>query len=136
MTEDQDPVSVTRSEERLRADTRRVAVGRAVLRRTVVVEERTITVQVRHEEAHLEVVPFDEPHPLDDERGGAHAALPEFLLHREEIVVTKRLVPVERVGLRVDRVAETERVVEEVRVERIEVTGSPDVDLGEAPEAG
>jgi uncharacterized protein (TIGR02271 family) len=115
-----DDSSMTRSEERLSVTTRRVPFGKAVLRKVVVVEQRTITVEVAHEEVRLEIVPLD---GAEDDPGvpGAHAALPELVLSEEQIVVTKRVVPVERVRLVVDAVTEVRPVTAEVRQERIDV---------------
>lgn len=109
---------MTRSEERLRITTERVPVARAVLRKVIVVEQRTITVEVAHEEVRLETVPLEQD---GDAAGGAHLALPELVLHEEQLVVTKRIVPVERVRPIVVAVAEERTVSEPVRIERISV---------------
>lgn len=115
-----DGVEMTLSEERLTPFVQRVPVARAVLRKRVVVEQRTITVEVRHEEATMDVLPIDEQ---DHVVAGAHMALPEMVLHEEQIVVTRRIVPVERVRLAVDAVAGEQRVSADVRRERLEVDG-------------
>ena len=116
-----DDASMIRSEERLRVGTRRVPVRRAILRRTVVVEQRTITVEVRHEEVHLEIVDDDGTGraPLT----GEHVDLPEYDLHEEEVVVTKRIVPTERVRLRVVPVTVEQQVTADVRHEEISTSG-------------
>lgn len=120
----EDRAEVVRSEERLDVSTRRVPFGRAVLRKVIVVEQRTVTVDVAHEEVRLEIVPIgddaDEVAPH-----GAHVALPELVLSEEQIVVTKRVVPVERVRLRVDEVALDVRVSEDVRREQVDVVHVP-----------
>lgn len=118
-----DDSSMTRSEERLAVSVRRVAVGKAVLRRVVVVEQRTITVEVAHEEVRLEVTSFDGDQPENVEVRGAHLALPDLVLSEEQIIVTKRTVPVERVRLMVDSVPTSRAVTEALRLERIDVTG-------------
>ena len=114
---------MTRSEEQLRVTTRSIPIGRAVLRKTVVVEQRTVTVEIRHEEVHLEVLPIDSPETVEDAARGAHLALPDLVLRREEIVITKRLVPVERVRLEVRPVTEQRSITADVRHEEIETTG-------------
>lgn len=116
--------TMTRSEERLSVRVERAAVARAVLRRRIVVEERLIRVQVRHEEADLEIVPLEEPRPLDARQGPAHLAPAEFVLHREEVVISRRLVPVERVRLTVDQVRTVHEAVEEVRREQVDLERS------------
>lgn len=117
-----DDTSMTRSEERLAITTRRVPIGRAVLRKVVVIEERTITVEVAHEEVRLEVVPFDGDETESAEARGAHVALPELVLSEEQIVVTTRTVPVERVRLVIDSVDEARVLTEELARERVEVS--------------
>ena len=106
---------MTLSEERLDVSTRIVPTGRAVLRRRIVTERRTIEVEVRREEAVLEVLPADGTEPS----GASHLALPELVLHEEQVVVTKRIVPVERVRLQVTPVTEQQQVVDDVRREQL-----------------
>lgn len=113
------PVEVIRSEERLDATTRRVPVARAVLRKVIVVEQRTITVDVAHEEVRLEVLPLGEDR--SDGSFGAHVALPEIVLHEEQVVVTKRVVPVERVLARIATVTSDAQVTADVRREQVDV---------------
>jgi uncharacterized protein (TIGR02271 family) len=113
---------IVRSEERLEVTTRRRVTGKAVLRKRIVVEQRTITVDVAHEEVELVVVPFDADEDEETEAAhGAHLALPDLVLHREEIVVTKRTVPVERVRVDVRTVTEQREVTEDVRREQVEI---------------
>ena len=115
---------MTLSEERLAVSTQRVPVTRAVLRKVIVVERRTITVDVAHEEIRLEQIPIDEAEVGADEQAGprgAHLAFPEIVLHREELIVTKRLVPVERVRAEIVSVTEERRITEDVRREQLDV---------------
>jgi stress response protein YsnF len=123
--------AMTRSEERLRVRTEQVPATRVRLVKYVVTEEVQVTVPVRREEVRLEEVPLDAPDPepgeslapeqesgLRDERqpGG----LPEELvLHREEPVVSVRVVPTERVRLRTDVVEGQERISGQVQREQI-----------------
>lgn len=113
------PVEVIRSEERLDATSRRVPVARAVLRKVIVVEQRTITVEVAHEEVRLEILPLGGDR--SDESRGTHVALPEIVLHEEQVVVTKRVVPVERVLARIATVTSDAQVTADVRREQVDV---------------
>lgn len=122
-----DDGAMTRSEERLRVGTERVAATRARLVKYVVTENVTITVPIRREEIRVEQVPID----AVDEVGGdflvptestGAAGLPaEIILHTERPVVTVEVVPVERVRLRTEVVQDTETVTEQVQREQIAV---------------
>lgn len=114
--------SMLRSEERLRITNQRVPVGKAVLRKIIVVEQRTITVDVAHEEIRLDYEPFvDENHDLGT---ALHLALPELVLHEEQLVITKRTVPTERVRPTIVTVPGTYELTEDLRHEVIELTRS------------
>jgi stress response protein YsnF len=115
----EDRAEVVRSEERLDVTTRRVPFARAVLRKVIVVEQRTITVDVAHEEARLEILPIGEE--WTDESRGVHVALPDLVLSEEQVVVTKRVVPVERVRMRVEEVVMDASVTGDVRREQVDV---------------
>jgi uncharacterized protein (TIGR02271 family) len=126
------PVSATqqhdvlRSEERLDVTTRRMPIGRAVLRKTIVVEQRTITVDVAHEEVTLEHLPFDGSEAEETEEAhAAHLALPDLVLYEEQVVITKRMVPTERVRVEISTVTEDRRITEDLRKERIDVSDGP-----------
>lgn len=114
---------LVRAEERLAVTTRRVPIGRAVLRKRIVVERRTITVDVAHEEVVLDHEPFDGEET--DAAHGAHLALPEVVLHEEQIVVTKRIVPVERVRVKIESVQEERQVTADLRHEEVDVLHDP-----------
>jgi stress response protein YsnF len=124
--------AMTRSEERLQVRTEQTAATRVRLVKYVVTEEVQVTVPVRREEIRIEEVPLDAPDPgpgesLADE--GRHAepvaatdGLPgEIVLHREEPVVSVRVVPAERVRLRTDVVQGQETVSDRVQREQIVV---------------
>jgi len=129
---------VVRSEEQLRVRTRTEVTGRVLVRKRVVSQEVTQTVTLRREELVVEELPAgDQP--------GTTAALTdtdaeeiELVLHEERVVVTS--VPVERVRVRVHRVAEEVAVSEVLRRERIAfdvvptattaATGSPTTEPG------
>jgi stress response protein YsnF len=131
---------MTRSEEKLRVGTERVATTRARLVKYVVTEEVQITVPIRREEIRVEEVPLDAPDLGPGEslvgpdgdvvgRGGHHGAvggLPdEIVLHTERPVVSVEVVPVERVRLRTETVQGQEQVTERVQREQIVVDETP-----------
>ena len=110
------------SEEELDVTTETRAAERVRLRKQVVTEEVTVTVQVRREE--LVIV----REPIDRDAVGAPAAdafedtaETVIVLHAEEPVVGRRVVPVERVKLRRDMVVENVDIREPVRKERADV---------------
>jgi uncharacterized protein (TIGR02271 family) len=116
--------AMTRSEEELRVGTTKREAGRARLRKYVVTENVTQTVPVQREEVRIEREPItdanvgeamDGPAISDEEH--------EVVLHEEQPVVEKRVVPQERVRLDKDVRTDEETVSEEVRKERIEADG-------------
>lgn len=114
-------------QEQLHATTTRVPTGVAVLKKTVVSELRTVTVEVRREEVELVVRPW-----VDDGQdlpAGAHVALPELVLYEEEIVVTRRLVPRERVRLLTVSVTELREISATVRHEVVDLQTGPGADV-------
>jgi len=115
-----DAVTVIRSEERLSATTVRTATERVRIRRVVVTEERTVTVQLRREELVIEREPIDGG-PASDAEPPAPITL---VLHAEELVPTTRVVPVERVSVLVDRIVEMRTVSDSVQKERVDVQTS------------
>jgi stress response protein YsnF len=125
---------MTRSEERLRVGTERVATTRARLVKYVVTEEVTLTVPVRREEIRVEQVPVDAPDPGPGESlspdtgagGGTSSGLPdEIVLHAERPVVSVEVVPVERVRLRTDVVTEQQQVTDQVQREQVVLDQDP-----------
>ena len=113
--------AMTRSEERLRVGTENTVAGRVRLRKYVVTEQVQQTVPVSHEEVRVEREPITEANVQAATSGPAITeAEHEVTLHRERPVVEKEAVPVERVRLAKERVAEEETVSGEVRKEQIE----------------
>jgi uncharacterized protein (TIGR02271 family) len=116
--------AMTRSEEHMHVGAERYETGRARLRKYVVTEGVQQTVPLRHEEVRLEREPI-----TDANRGDAMAgpeiteAEHEVTLHAERPVVQTETVPVERVRLSTEEVAEEETVTGEVRKERIAAEG-------------
>jgi stress response protein YsnF len=141
--------SMTRAEEQLRVRTEQVAATRVRLVKYVVTEQVQVTVPVRREEIRIEEVPLDAPDPgpgetlVDESAGeGRHAAtgtageggtagLPEeIVLHREEPVVSVRVVPAERVRLSTQLVQGQEQVGAQLQREQIVVDEEPIVPRG------
>jgi len=116
--------AMTRSEEELRVGKSAHERGRARLRKYIVTEEVQTTVPVQREEVRVEREPItdenveqalDGPELSEEEH--------EVVLHEEQPVVEKRVVPKERVALRKDTVTDEREVSEQVRKEQIESEG-------------
>jgi uncharacterized protein (TIGR02271 family) len=116
--------AMTRSEEELAVGTVKRERGRARLRKYVVTEQVETTVPVQREEVRVEREPITEAN-----REAAHSgpdiaeAEHEVVLHEEEPVVEKRVVPKERVRLSKDTEVDEHAVSEEVRKERVDFEG-------------
>lgn len=140
------PGSLIRSEERLSVGTERVPTGGARLEKFVVTETKTITVEVSREEVRLvRIGPDGSPADArdgDSLAGDQRVADPRvadparwMVLSEEQVVVTKRVVPVERVRLETYTVAGDQQVTADVRSEQIELqTDAPGGDGLGAPE--
>ncbi len=118
--------AMTRSEEEVRVGRAAEETGRVRLRKYVVTENVQTTVPVTHEEVRVE------REPITDDNIGAAMDGPELseeehevVLHEEQPVVEKRVVPKERVRLAKEAVTEEAPVSTEVRKERIETEGGP-----------
>jgi uncharacterized protein (TIGR02271 family) len=116
--------AMTRSEENLRVGTERVETGRARLRKYVETEDVNVPVTVTKEKVRLETEPitdanreraYDGPEIAEGEH--------EVTVAEERPIVSKETVPVERVRLAKDTVAEEQTVSESVRKERIDAEG-------------
>ena len=114
--------AMTRSEEELRVGTEARERGRVRLRKYVTTEQVTQTVPVRREKVRLEHEPASGA-DVDAETGGPEASDSEHevVLHEEQPVVEKRVVPKERVRLGKETVTEQQQVTDEVRKEQIDV---------------
>jgi uncharacterized protein (TIGR02271 family) len=116
--------AMTRSEEELAVGKRTRERGRVRLRKYVVIEQVEKTVPVRREEVRIEREPITEGNVEEAVSGPAISeAEHEVVLHEEEPVIEKRVVPKERVRLAKDTRTEEEQVSEEIRKERIEAEG-------------
>ncbi|MCW2986805.1 MAG: uncharacterized protein JWR63_4375 [Conexibacter sp.] len=116
--------AMTRSEEELTVGTTARESGRARLRKYVVTEQVETTVPVQREEVRIEREPI-----TDANRGDAldgpdiSEEEHEVVLHAEQPVVQKNVVPKERVRMDKDTVTEDQTVSDEVRKERIDAEG-------------
>ena len=116
--------AMTRSEERLVADTRTEETGKARLRKYVVTEQQQVTVPVSHEEVRIQREPITDANAGDAYDGPQISeAEHEVTLHAERPVVDTETVPVERVRLQKETVRDEESVSGEVRKEQIEFDG-------------
>jgi uncharacterized protein (TIGR02271 family) len=114
--------AMTRSEEELQVGTQPRERGRVRLRKYVTTDQVTQTLPVRREEVRLEHVPPTDANVDAATRGpevtdSGH----EVVLHEEQPVVEKRVVPKERVRLEKETVTDQQQVAEEVRKEQIDV---------------
>jgi uncharacterized protein (TIGR02271 family) len=114
--------AMTRSEEELRVGTAQRERGRVRLRKYVTTEHVQQTVPIQRERARVEREPITDAN-VDAATSGPDIseAEHEVVLHEEEPVVEKRVVPRERVRLDKDTMTDEERVAEQVRKEQIEV---------------
>jgi uncharacterized protein (TIGR02271 family) len=119
--------AMTRSEEELRVGTARRERGHARLRKYVVTEEVERTVPVQREEVRVEREPITDSN-VDQAMDGPEISEEEHevVLHEEEPVVEKRVVPKERVRMDKETHSDDARVSEEVRKEQIDA----DADVG------
>jgi uncharacterized protein (TIGR02271 family) len=116
--------AMTRSEEELRVGTAKRERGRARLRKYVVTEHVEQTVPVRREEVRVEREPITDAN-VDQALAGPEISEEEHevVLHEEEPVVEKRVVPKERVRMEKEAVTGEAQISEEVRKERIDAEG-------------
>ena len=126
-TVDESGVEVVRSVERATVGVERVAARRVRLVKRVVVEQQVI--ELRREVLHVEELPVTElVFPRDEQALTVGRAAPlEIVLSEEEVTVTRRVVPRERVRVYVDRVQHDEEVAYGLRREEVDTTG---VDAG------
>jgi uncharacterized protein (TIGR02271 family) len=121
--------AMTRSEEELAVGTRSTETGRARLRKWVETERVSETVPVSHEEVRVVREPITDAN-RDRAMSGPELSPEEHevVLHAEEPVVEKRVVPKERVRLETETVTENVPVETEVKKERIETEGGTERD--------
>jgi uncharacterized protein (TIGR02271 family) len=114
--------AMTRSEEELRVGTTERESGRVRLQKYVVEEEVTQTVPVRREEVRVEREPITDAN-VGDATSGPEISDEEHevVLHEEEPVAEKRVVPKERVRLDKDVQTDQRDVSETVRKEQLDI---------------
>ncbi|WP_459384680.1 PRC and DUF2382 domain-containing protein [Arthrobacter humicola] len=100
-----------------RAETRD-ATGRGRLRKYVTTETVTRTVPVQREEVRIEREPIAEEDR--DEVSNRPASDDEVILHEERVIVTKETVPVERVRIVTETVADEVTIREKVHKEHFD----------------
>jgi len=128
-----EPAEIIRSEERLLVRTDVRPTKRLRLRKRVVSEQVTHTVTVRREELVVEEEDLAgataQPGGQHDFDGGRDV---EIVLHEERVVTSTRVVPVERVRIRIATVTDDVAVEEVLRREEIEVQTVPmtEIDTG------
>ena len=122
---------VIRSEEQLKIGLETRAGSRVKISKHVVAEQVTQTVTVRREELRIERIPIADDEgvtSVDVPDGGDHHELVdqdwEIVLYEERVILTKVVVPVERIRLGTRTVTEEVTVAEELRSERIELAES------------
>lgn len=114
-------VSMTRSEEHLRVDVEREATAIARLVKYSITEEQTFTVPVTREDVRIVWGPPTAKPANGDVRGNDEQPAGPVTLYAEQVVVTKRWVPVELARLEVTTVTEHQTVTDTVRTEHIDV---------------
>lgn len=116
--------AMTRSEEELQVGKARREAGKVRLRKYVVTENVTTTVPVEREEVRIEREPVTAS-DVGDATAGPEISEQEHevVLHEEEPVVAKQVVPKERVRLEKEVVTSDEPVSADLRKEEIEVEG-------------
>jgi uncharacterized protein (TIGR02271 family) len=114
--------AMTRSEEELVVGKTTREAGRARLRKYIVTEQVTRTVPVQREEVRVEREPITDANVDAALEGPAISEEEhEVVLHAEEPVAEKRVVPKERVRLGKDTVTEERTVKDDLRREKIDV---------------
>src|SRR5919202_1271204 len=116
--EDEDELRVQRTEEELRAGTRKREAGAMTVRKRVRTDREQISVPTRHEEVRVERVPVEGREALEAEIGEDEVFMP---VTEEEVVVEKRPEVKEEIRVRKDVVQDEELVEEDVRREEVDI---------------
>lgn len=129
----QDEAVIVRREEQPRLGTERLRypIERVRLVRHIVTEQVTQVVERRREELRVERVPVVDGTPAD---AVAAPGPLEMVLHEEEVVITTRVVPRERVRVLIEQVdGGVAQVDVQLAREQIEVSTSDVPDTGGVP---
>ena len=122
----QDTTGIDRAENR-------DATGRGRLRKYVTTETVTRTVPVQREEVRIEREPIAEEDR--DEVSNRPASDDEVILHEERVIVTKETVPVERVRIVTETVADEVTIREKVHKEHFDGESSEGSEGSEGTDA-
>jgi uncharacterized protein (TIGR02271 family) len=123
-------VELVRSEEQLHVSRHSEVAGRLRISKRVVSEERQVTVTVRREELVVEELPVDAAaapsEGLLSAGDGTRSTEPvlELWLSEEQVEVTTRVVPRERVRVFVESVTDSVQVSDTVAREVVDVDGA------------
>jgi stress response protein YsnF len=122
------PIDVVRFEERLSVRTVSSPVERVRVQKVIVTEEHTVTVTVRREELRLVREPIgpDESGRKETATPGAEPRVVDMVLHGEQVVVERRVIPVERVRVSVDSVVTQQPLAVTLSHENVDVVRDPD----------
>lgn len=112
-----DDLIIVRSEEQVRVSTEIRAVRRVRVRKVIVTEERTVTVNVQREELQLDEESLDGG-PVDQALGSADPV--ELVLYEQRPVIGYETVPIERVRVGIRVVSGEETVHAAIRREVLE----------------
>jgi len=109
---------LVRQEERISVGKEMLETGRVKLHKYVDVEPIDQAIHVFHEEYDVERIPITADEAIS---GNIQEGEQELILHQERAVLSKEVVPMERVRLRAKRVEEDSTIHDELRRERIEI---------------
>ncbi len=108
------------AEERLTVGKRAVELGEATIRKTVIEEQQTVPVTLRHDELHVEEVDIaDRPLRADDD--AFNPGVINVKLRGEEAVVAKEAVITGEVVIEKDVVSQERQITDTVRKQRVDV---------------
>lgn len=116
-------MDVTRSEEELHLTSAWRPVERVRVRKRIVTEQRVVTVELRREELVVDREAIEGAVAVPGEAPPAGELT--LTLSEEQAVITKVVVPVERVRVVVDRVREEQELRTTLRAEQVDVVEEP-----------
>jgi len=116
-------VDVTRSEEELGLTSAWRPVERLRVRKRIVTEQRVVTLELRREELVVDREPLADARATAPDPGTREPLV--LTLSEEQAVITKVVVPVERVRVVVDRVTEEHELQTTLRAEQVDVADEP-----------
>ncbi len=117
---DERAIRVPVAEERLTVGKRAVELGEATIRKTVIEEEQTVAVTLRHDELHVEEVDIAD-RPLRADEDAFNEGVITIDLRGEEAVVAKEAVITGEVVIDKDAVAQERQITDTVRKQRVDV---------------